>query len=287
MDYASLLACKRQAIESALEACFASLPQEDPFQADFIEALRHAIQVGGKRVRPILTLLVAEACDCSKADEADALRAATAIELLHGYTLVHDDLPSMDNDTERRGFPTVWTKYDEGTAILVGDYLQALSFRQLAPCQTVAQLLPPFTDAATQVVHGQIADISAAKVDAQNWTPALLGYVFLNKTAILIATACRLGAIVAKAPREVQEAMFTYGTNVGLAFQYIDDLLDATQSQQGNELSALAVYDGEADAVRTTATYCTQQALKALRCLPEEKTVALRTFATDLLERLQ
>lgn len=287
MDLAQTLATKRKTIEDALDQLLGSLPTEAPFQATFIDSLRHAIQAGGKRVRPILTLLVAEACGATPTDETDAVRAAMAIELLHNYTLVHDDLPSMDNDTERRGAPTVWTKYGEGVAILAGDYLQGLAFEQIAQCQTAAQLLPKFTRASMDVVHGQIADIGAATVDATTWTPALLGYVFLNKTAMLIATACVMGAIVAKASADIQEAMFTYGTNIGLAFQYIDDLLDAQQSQQGNELSAIAVYDGEQEAVQTSAEYCTQQALKALSCLPDAKTEVLRAFATSLLHRLQ
>lgn len=287
MDLAQTLATKRQCIETALEACFNTLPTQDPFQADFVAALRHAIQVGGKRVRPILTLLVADACDADETAQADALHAALAIELLHGYTLVHDDLPSMDNDTERRGAPTVWTKYGEGIAILAGDYLQGLAFEQIARCKTAAKLLPKLTKAATNVVHGQIADIGAATVDAATWTPALLGYVFLNKTAMLIATACVMGAIAANASEDIQEAMFDYGTHIGLAFQYIDDLLDAQQSQQGNELSAIAVYDGDLEAVQTSAEYCTQQALKALTCLPDEKTATLRAFATNLLHRIQ
>lgn len=287
MDLAHQLMTKRQAIEAALDNVFQNLPVDAPFQAEFVDALRHAIQVGGKRVRPILTLLVADACNLNPEDEADALRAAMSIELLHGYTLVHDDLPCMDNDSERRGFPSVWAKYGEGIAILVGDYLQGLAFEQLTHCKTAAELLPALAQASTQVVHGQIADIGAARVDASTWTPALLGYVFLNKTAMLIAVACRLGAIVAKAPKEIQDAMFTYGTNIGLAFQYIDDLLDAQQCQQGNELSAIAVYDGDQDAVRASAEYCTQQALKALQHLPEKKTEALRAFATTLLDRIQ
>ena len=100
--------------------------------ADFHQAVAHAVLGGGKRVRPCLTLLCAQACGMKDpAHNLDALRAALAIELLHCYTLVHDDLPAMDNDTERRGRPSVWAKFGEANAILVGDYLQALSFKTL------------------------------------------------------------------------------------------------------------------------------------------------------------
>lgn len=286
MDIAPLLVAKRKLIEQNLETMLNALPTDAPFQANFIDALKHAIHAGGKRVRPTLTLLVADACEATPAQQQDAIAAALAIELLHNYTLVHDDLPSMDNDTQRRGAPSVWAKYGEGVAILAGDTLQALAFQQIAGCKTAHHLLPLLAKAALQVVHGQIADIGAATVDPKTWDTALLGYVFLNKTAMLIATACALGAAAAEASPEIQEAMFLYGQNVGLAFQYIDDLLDAQQSQQGNELSALVLYDGDTDALRTSAQYCTQQALKALNILPSEKALPLASFAQSLLDRL-
>lgn len=277
----------RQTIETALEQALPKGDTPSPAFGDarFNEAVRHAVKAGGKRVRPTLTLLCAQACGASERQAKDALRAAVAIEFLHGYTLVHDDLPCMDNDTERRGAPTVWAKYGEGTAVLVGDFLQALAFGQLGPCRNAAAMLRALALAATGVIRGQVADIGAAKADPKTWDPALLGYVFTNKTAMLIATACLLGAIAADAPETVRKALFAYGTSVGLAFQYIDDLLDAQQSQDGNELNALAVYDGDSDAVRTSAEYCTRQALKALDAVPGD-TAILTAFARSLLDRL-
>lgn len=252
--------------------------------SEFNEAMRHAVKAGGKRVRPLLTLLCAQACGATPEQWEDALHAATAIELLHSYTLVHDDLPAMDNDTERRGAPTVWTKYSEGSAILVGDCLQALAFQQIAACRTAGKLLPLFTEAATQVIYGQVADITAAKVDPATWDTALLGYVFLNKTAMLIRIACGMGAVAAGADPQHGAALMDYGTHVGLAFQYLDDLLDAQQSETGNELNALAVYGQEAEAVKTTADYCTRKALEALQSLPGN-TESLAAFAQFLLNR--
>ncbi len=279
------LAQTRARIEAALEA---ALPKAGsaPFGQDaFNAAVRHAIQAGGKRVRPILTLLCAQACGATPEQAEDALRAAVAIEFLHSYTLVHDDLPSMDNDTERRGAPTVWAKFGEGTAVLVGDFLQALAFQAIAPCRAAGEMLRALARAATGVIRGQVSDIAAAQADPDTWDTALLGYVFTNKTALLIATACDLGALAAQAPESVRKALFAYGTHVGLAFQYIDDLLDARQSQTGNELNALAVYGGEAEAVRATAEYCTREALKALEAVPGD-TATLADFARSLLDRL-
>ncbi len=286
----ALFASLRAQVERALDDALAGVSPEArayPGGEAFQSALEHALKGGGKRVRPILTLLCAQACGAQTGSEAaaDALRAATAIELLHSYTLVHDDLPSMDNDTERRGAPSVWAKFGEGQAILAGDYLQTLAFAQLAPCRRAADLLPLLTRAATQVIHGQVSDIAAAQMPSADWTPALVGYVFTNKTSELIRCACALGAAAAGAPDAVREALADYGTHVGLAFQYVDDLLDAQQSQVGNELNALAVYGGEAEAVRETATYCTKRALKALEAVPGD-TTALADFAAKLLERL-
>ena len=276
----------RARVERALEA---ALPEQIPelggeaFQA----AVVHAVKGGGKRVRPILTLLCAQACgaQAESKEMTDAEHAAAAIELLHNYTLVHDDLPCMDNDTERRGAPSVWAKFGEGEAVLVGDYLQALAFAQVAKCQCAGALLPLLARAAGQVICGQVADIAAAKVPKQQWLPSLLGYVFVNKTAMLIQTACELGAVAAGASESEQAALAEYGANVGLAFQYVHDLLDAAQAKEGNELNAIAVYAGEPALVRASAEYCTRRALKALAEVPGD-TSALEGFAKSLLDRL-
>lgn len=282
------LASEKAVIEAALDK---ALPSDEatPFlgNAAFNEAVQHAVKIGGKRVRPILTRLCAEACQATEAQLEDALHAAVAIELLHSYTLVHDDLPAMDNDTERRGAPSVWAKFGEGDAILVGDFLQTLAFEQLLKCKAcdTKALLQALSFAAHNVIRGQVSDIAAAKVPPAEWTPELLGYVFVQKTSALIAGACKLGAIAANATPEQQEALYQYGVNVGLAFQYVDDLLDAQQSQTGNELNALAVWDNDPDVVRMTAEYCTKQAIKRLSALPGDTTL-LADFAKSLLSRL-
>ena len=129
------LAVLRSAVEDGLAKALEEAKGTNDHIAgltDFHQAVAHAILGGGKRVRPCLTLLCAQACGMKDpAHDPDALRAALAIELLHCYTLVHDDLPAMDNDTERRGRPSVWAKFGEANAILVGDYIQALAFKTL------------------------------------------------------------------------------------------------------------------------------------------------------------
>ncbi len=250
----------------------------------FNEAVRHAVKSGGKRIRPILTLLCAKACLATPAEMKDALRAAVAIELLHSYTLVHDDLPAMDNDTLRRGEPTVWAKYGESTAILVGDYLQALAFDQLSECENSADLYVAFAQAARAVIRGQISDIAATKLLPAEWTQELVDYVFYNKTAMLIATACVMGGLAVNVPRKVLEALYGYGAMIGMAFQLVDDVLDADQAKEGNELSALAIVNGDKAALMEKAQALTQQAMLYLKKVPGDTTLLLR-FANALILR--
>ena len=277
---AAALARTRATIEASLDAMLT--PSGEPSALD--RALRHAVMGGGKRVRPSLTLLCAEACGGETDEGSDACRAAVAIELLHCYTLAHDDLPAMDNDTERRGQPSVWAKFGEDLAILVGDRLQAMAFGQLAGCRRAAALLGPFASAATLVVDGQVADLATAKQPPETWDETTLYGVYAFKTAALIRLPCLLGAIAADAPAPVQTALADYGREVGLAFQLIDDLLDANQAAEGGEgLNALRVLG--ADTVRRRAEAHTRAALDALNALSDGATI-LRAFAQALLTRL-
>ncbi len=281
------IAATRKRIDSALDDALRlsranALPL--PGLGTFYDALRHALKGGGKRVRPTLTLLCAQACHASPEQEADALRAATAIELLHNYTLVHDDLPAMDNDTTRRGRPSVWAQFGEGSAILAGDFLQALAFAQIASCRQAHRMLPILASAATHVIHGQVGDIDAAHTPASQWTRALLNSVYFCKTASLIRAACGLGAVAADASDELCETFMRFGAALGIAFQYQDDILDAKQSPDDNELNALNVFEWDLDAVRQEAERYTRNALDALNAVPGD-TALLSAFATSLLSR--
>ena len=275
----ALLAAKATEVSGALQALFVT---DKAYLYEFFAAADHSVMAGGKRVRPVLTLLFADACGNTCPN--DALNAALAIELLHSYTLVHDDLPSMDNDTLRRGQPTVWAKYGEATAILAGDYLQAKAFACIAACQNAGALLPILTHAATEVIHGQVADIDATHISPAAWDKALMERIYFGKTCALIAAACQLGVIAAKGTPEQVEAARVYGHNVGLAFQLIDDLLDADQAKEGNEFNALAVCQHDAAQVKQLAEEYTALAIKALEAFSGD-TTALKAFAESLLTR--
>ena len=182
--------------------------------AVLFDAMRHAVMSGGKRVRPQICLAAAVAVG-GKIE--DAVYPACAIELLHSYTLVHDDLPSMDNDTERRGQPTVWAKFGEATAVLAGDALQALAFRAaaLAP-RNAGPIVAELADAGVGVVRGQVEDLDGDDVD----------FIYRHKTADLFMAAAVMGAYAGGASGDDIVRLREYAHNLGLAFQFEDDLLD-------------------------------------------------------------
>jgi geranylgeranyl diphosphate synthase type II len=201
---------------------------------ELAEAMRHALMTGGKRLRPVICLLAAEAVG---GNMENARYAAAAIELLHNYTLVHDDLPSMDNDTLRRGKPTVWAKYGETTAVLAGDALQALAFQILAKTQEnrpgdVSRVLRILAEKAVNVVRGQVEDLSRRE-DSDYY------FIYEHKTADLFVAAAKMGAIIGGGSDEEVEAIGEYALNLGLAFQYEDDLLDGDAPWSKEETSRL------------------------------------------------
>lgn len=184
--------------------------------AVLFEAMRHAVMMGGKRIRPQLCLAAAVAAG-GKAE--DALYPACAIELLHGYTLVHDDLPSMDNDTMRRGRPSVWAKYGEATAILAGDALQALAFQTAARApRHEDKILAALGEAAVGVVRGQAEELAQPSTHDD--------FVNRHKTADLFIAAAVMGAYAGGGDEAGAERLVTYALNLGLAFQHEDNLLD-------------------------------------------------------------
>ena len=273
---------RKALIETYLLAC---LPPLGTRPANLTEAMRHAVMCGGKRLRPILCLAAAEAAG---GVVAAALPAACAVELLHTYTLVHDDLPCMDNDLLRRGQPTVHAKYGEAIAVLVGDALQTLAFEVLArtpeaaPGMT-ARLVTELAAAAGAggVIGGQVEDIASASAP----TRAAIDYVFQHKTALLFRAAVRLGAIAAKTSDAALENLSAFANALGLAFQVVDDILDAAESKSGGEpeLSCLDIMT-EAEA-RAWARRLTADACGALAGLPGD-TFPLAAIASNLLSRV-
>ena len=182
--------------------------------AVLFDAMRHAVMSGGKRVRPQICLAAAVAVG-GKAE--DAICPACAIELLHSYTLVHDDLPSMDNDTERRGQPTVWTKFGEANAVLAGDALQSLSFRAAAQSpRNAGRIVAELAEAGVGVVRGQVEDLDGDDVD----------FIYRHKTADLFIAAAVMGAYAGGGSEADVGRLREYALNLGLAFQFEDDLLD-------------------------------------------------------------
>ena len=211
------------------------------------EAMRWAVEGGGKRIRPRICLASAVAAGGAS---ADALLPACAVELLHSYTLVHDDLPAMDNDAERRGRPSVWAKFGEANAILAGDALQALAFAALAQTPehrpgARAKMMAFFAGCALGVVRGQVEDIAADAKDVP--------FIYEHKTADLFMAAAVTGALAGGGDDVSVEKLRLYAYHLGLAFQYEDDLLDddspfgrdeTARRVQSETDAALAALDG-------------------------------------------
>lgn len=194
------------------------------------EAMRYTVVNGGKRVRPMLVYATCKALDI---DLEPIQPLMTAIELIHAYSLVHDDLPAMDNDELRRGLPTCHIQYDEATAILVGDALQTLAFEQLAqlPAETLPHTLRYFAQAAgaNGMVLGQAIDIESTGLDI---TIDQLTLMHKAKTGALIQAACVIPALATKAIASHIEALEQFSSSIGLAFQVQDDILDVISDTQ-------------------------------------------------------
>lgn len=216
-------------IDATLDAV---IPAAEGAEARLYEAMRYATIGGGKRLRGLLVMEGARQFGVAR---ASALRAAAAVEMLHAYSLVHDDLPAMDDDDLRRGKPTLHKAFDEATAILAGDALQALAFGTLAEEDT-------HSDAAVRVelvrllaraagcrgmCGGQMLDMLAEQSGAAMDEPAI-GRLQLLKTGRLIEFSAEAGAVLGKAPAPLRAALAAYGRELGAAFQIADDLLDAT-----------------------------------------------------------
>ncbi len=226
------------------------LPRAGTRPATLHEAMRYSLFAGGKRLRPVLTLASAEACGGSS---EQALPAAGAVECIHTYSLVHDDLPCMDDDDLRRGRPTNHKVFGEGVAVLAGDALLTIAFEILAqakptPRYPVAALIGELASAAGSrwLIGGQVADLEGEgrKLGGED-----LKYIHRCKTAALLTTSIRLGAMSADATAKQLAALTEFGQALGLAFQVIDDILDVTQTTE--KLGKTAGKDVKA----TKATY--------------------------------
>lgn len=255
------------------------IPKDSEEPARLHQAMRWSVFAGGKRLRPALVLAVGQTFG---AEAEQLLRTACAFEMIHTYSLIHDDLPSMDDDDLRRGRPTCHVKFGEATAILAGDALQALAFQMIAddeqlPAEIRVRLIAEIARAAgtpAGMVAGQARDLDAesSTVDA-----AALQRIHLEKTGALICAAARSGAIIGDANEDQLRAITVYGRNLGLLFQITDDLLDVTASA-----SAMGKTPGK-DARSRKATYPAVHGIEESR----RQIDIVRTAACESLQKIQ
>jgi geranylgeranyl diphosphate synthase type II len=245
-------------------------------------------------MRPALCLAAAEAC---RGKEADAMPLACAVECIHTYSLIHDDLPAMDNDDFRRGKPTCHKVYGDGIAVLAGDALLTQAFEVAAQCEgwpryshqdVVLEIAR--ASGSLQLIAGQVADLEG---EGKPTSPAQLRYIHERKTSALLACSARLGGMSANCTPAQLEALTSFGYHVGLAFQIIDDILDVTQTTEklgktaGKDTAAQkATYPAIVglERSRKIATQLTSKAFAALKTF-RGQAVALEALATFLLQR--
>ncbi|HEY4001133.1 MAG TPA: farnesyl diphosphate synthase [Candidatus Xenobia bacterium] len=281
-ELSAYMARHTDVVDAALEAFF---PPDAAYLGRLGEMMRYALFPGGKRFRPILVIAAAEALGVPA---ARVLPTACAVEAIHGFSLVHDDLPSMDNDMVRRGKPTVHVKFGEAEALLVGDALSIYAFKMAAANgrqpgvdpAVVLQVIEELADASGYpgMVGGQIVDIRLMK-EKQVSGEALLE-VHRHKTGALIRGCVRAGAMLAGATLDQLRALTCYGENIGLVFQIIDDVLDA--QEKAESVSFPAVFGLERS--QRMAQEATMEAVAALESF-DEKAAPLRKLAMYLLER--
>jgi geranylgeranyl diphosphate synthase type II len=237
----------RMDVDGALDRL---MPKETAAPASIHQAMRYSVFAGGKRIRPMLCL---ETARVFAEDVTAALHPACAIEFIHTYSLIHDDLPALDNDDLRRGKPTCHKKFGEATAILAGDALLTLAFETIGATPVDAQrrvaiLMEVATAAGTVngMVGGQVADLEA---EGKRVAPGMLEYIHRSKTAALIRGAITAGALCAGAQPEDAARLRKFGETIGWAFQVTDDILDVEESS-----AALGKTAGK-DIAQQKATY--------------------------------
>jgi geranylgeranyl diphosphate synthase type II len=252
----------RAAVDAAIDRL---MPGENTQPLSIHLAMRYSVQAGGKRVRPILCL---ESARIFSEDVTTVLPIACALEFIHTYSLIHDDLPALDNDDLRRGKPTCHKQFNEATAILAGDALLTLAFETLAnapiePARRVAILSHVAASAGTVngMVGGQVADIEA---EGRSILPAELEYIHRSKTAALIRASVVAGAIGGGASDKDVERLKRFGETIGWAFQVVDDILDVEESS-----ASLGKTAGK-DAAQKKATYPSIYGLEISRQFAKE-----------------
>jgi geranylgeranyl diphosphate synthase type II len=258
------------------------VPAESAPPQQIHRAMRYSLLAGGKRLRPALVLASGEACG---ADTDDLMPAACAIEMIHTYSLIHDDLPAMDNDDLRRGRPTCHKVFGEAMAILAGDALLTQAFRVLsaeAPKGDPSRQLRVIREIANAagtveaLIGGQVADIESegAQVDA-----ATLEYIHRSKTGAMISVSAVVGGVIARASEAHIDALRAYGERIGLAFQIADDILDVTSTSE--QLGKTPGKDQAANKATYPAIHGLEASRKQARRLVQEAIDALRSAGIE------
>ena len=286
------LRTRQKVIDRALDRY---LPKTSTKPVTLHKAMRYSLFAGGKRLRPILCLAAAEAC---RGNVDTALPLACAVECIHTYSLVHDDLPSMDNDDFRRGRSTCHKVFGDGIAVLAGDALLTIAFEIVSNAKPalrydISILLREIAVAAgsRKLIAGQVADLEA---EGKRVKRDQLQFIHENKTAAMLKSSMRLGAMSANADARKLSAITQFGEQLGLAFQVIDDILDVTQTSEilgksaGKDVAAKkATYPAVIglEKSRGEARRLTRQAHDALSVFQEGDAEALHALANYLLER--
>ncbi|HEY5041623.1 MAG TPA: farnesyl diphosphate synthase [Verrucomicrobiae bacterium] len=285
------LATRTEAVNRALDKF---LPSEKTKPATIHKAMRYSLFAGGKRMRPAVLLAAAAACGGS---EKNALPLACAVECIHTYSLIHDDLPAMDDDDFRRGKPTNHKIFGEGIAVLAGDALLTQAFEIAAQCKQFPRyphdkiiLEIARASGSLQLVAGQVADLEG---EGKKLSIAELKFIHERKTSALLCCSVRLGGMSANCTPAQLRALTDFGHHVGLAFQVIDDILDVTQTSEQLGKTAgkdVAVQKATYPAIvgleksRQIAAQLTAKAFAALKIF-KGKAVALEALAEFLLKR--
>lgn len=274
MELKPYLAARAKEVDAALDRF---LPKKAVSPATIHAAMRYTVFAGGKRLRPILCLAAAEACG---GEVENAYAPACAVEVLHTYSLVHDDLPCMDDDDLRRGRPTCHKVYGEGMAVLTGDALLTEAFLMLSQTpatkrygarEYVAELA--LTGGSRHLIGGQVLDLEG---EGQKPSKARLIKIHEAKTAALLTSSLRLGAMTANATPKQLEALTVFGHALGLAFQVIDDILDVTQSTE--MLGKTAGKDAAVEKTTYPALVGLEKSRKEAARLTREALDALKSF---------
>lgn len=291
VDIGDVIAARRAVFEDYLSGYL----DEPRMESGVIKACAYSLRAGGKRIRPVLSMLAAEAAG---GHGRDALPAGLAIEMIHTFSLIHDDLPALDNDDLRRGMPTCHKKFGEATAILAGDALifQALSVISSAPYppQVKVDLCAALADVcgANGLVQGEYEDVMAEGADI---SLDRIERIYTRKTSRLFELCMYAGARTAGEDQGLPRRLAAYGTHLGQAFQAIDDILDVTADSHtlgksaGKDVAqkkATVVKVLGLDGARSWAEQATDRAVEALEGLPRESSGMLRELAFWMLKRI-